>query len=126
MIGQRQRQRMDLLPYLAVVNTTAALALVGMVLVAGYPLTGYMDETYGYFLLLALGPQLLGHTTFNYALKRVPPVLIAILLLAEPIGSSVLAYLILGEVPGSTLFVGGGIILCGIGMAVWPKRRARV
>jgi len=121
MIGRRQRQRLGLLAYITVVNTTAAVSLLLVAMVMGHDLLGYESRTYLFFALLALGPQLLGHTSFNYALKRVPPVVIALALLAEPIGSAVLAYVVLEEVPGVTLFAGGAVILGGIGLAVWPR-----
>ena len=71
-----------------------------------------------------LGPQLLGHTSFNLALKRVPPSAVALALLAEPIGSTVLAYLVLAEAPAPALYLGAGIILAGIALAVWPRYRS--
>jgi len=40
---------------------------------------------------------LIGHTTFNWALKYLPASVIAIATLGEPMGSTLLAYLILGE-----------------------------
>ncbi len=122
MIGRSQRQRLGLLAYITVVNTTAAISLVAMALALGYDLLGYDKGTYVLFVCLALGPQLLGHTSFNYSLKRVQPVVVALVLLAEPIGSAVLAYVVLGEAPGPSLVLGGAVILCGIGLAVWPRR----
>ena len=123
LIGRSQRQRMGVLTYVAAINTTAALVLVGMAVAAGHTLLGYTATTFGLFALLALGPQLTGHFIFNYALARVPPVVIAIALLAEPIGSSVLAYLVLGEVPDPPLYLGAVVILGGIALAIWPNSR---
>lgn len=123
LIGRRQRQRLALIPYLAVVNTTGAAVLVLLALAAGHSFTGYNERTYLLFALLALGPQLLGHTSFNYALKRVSPSLVALMLLAEPVGSSALAYLVLGEVPSIALCIGAAVILTGIALATWPRGR---
>jgi len=126
LIGRRQRQRMTALTYVAVINTTAAVLLLLMAVVSGNRLTGYSAATYGFFALLAAGPQLTGHFIFNFALGRVPPVVIAIALLAEPIGSSVLAFLVLGEVPDPPLYLGAVVILAGIALAIWPgNHRAR-
>ena len=124
LIGRRQRQRLGLIPYIAVVYTTAALVLLLLALASGHPFTGYGRETYFLFVLLALGPQLLGHSSFNYALKRVSPAIVALALLAEPIGSSVLAYVILREVPAPALFAGAAVILSGIVVAAWPRAEA--
>jgi drug/metabolite transporter (DMT)-like permease len=124
LIGRRQRQRLELVPYIGVVYTTAAIVLIAMAAAAGHTFTGYSDRTYVLFALLALGPQLLGHTSFNLALKRVPTSAVALALLAEPIGSTVLAYLVLAEAPAPGLYGGAGIILTGIALAVWPRNRA--
>ena len=125
MIGRHQRQQLGLIPYITVVNTTAAASLICISLAFGHDLFGYDNRTYMFFALLALGPQLLGHTSFNYALKRVPPVVIALALLAEPIGSAALAYVVLAESPGTSIVAGGAVILCGIGLAIWPRASAQ-
>jgi len=79
---------------------------------------GYSSTTYFLFFLLALIPQLIGHTTFNWALKYLPASMVAITILGEPIGSTALAYFILGE--GFTLWkvLGGMSIFIGILIAL--------
>jgi drug/metabolite transporter (DMT)-like permease len=63
----------------------------------------------------------MGHTTFNWALKHLPASMVAITTLGEPIGSTIMAYLILGE--GLTLWkIFGGIsIFSGILIALRKK-----
>ena len=124
LIGRRQRTQLSALTYVAAINTTAAAFLVLMAIGAGNELVGYSARTYGLLALLAAGPQLTGHFIFNYALGRVPPVVIAIALLGEPIGSSVLAFLVLGEIPDPPLYLGAAIILGGIALAIWPLKRS--
>ena len=121
LIGRKQRQRLHLIPYIATVNTVAAVVLILLALTAGHAFTGYSLQTYLLFALLALGPQLLGHTSFNYALKRVSPSVIALILLSEPIASTTLAYLILHEAPPPAFFFGGPVILAGIFLAIRRK-----
>jgi drug/metabolite transporter (DMT)-like permease len=118
LIGRQLRQRVSLTPYITVVYTTAAIVLLLATLGAGHSLTGYSSRDFSLFFALALGPQLLGHTSFNFALKRISPGVLALLLLAEPIGSSLLAYVILHEVPPSSTWVGGSIILLGVVIAL--------
>jgi len=69
-------------------------------------------------LLLALVPQLVGHTTYNWALRYLPASLVAIATLGEPVGSTILAYLFLQEDPGWLKVYGGALILAGIWLAV--------
>ena len=70
--------------------------------------------TYVMLIVLALGPQILGHSSFNWALRYLSPTLVTVSILGEPIGSSILAYLILQEVPSALKVVGGVVILLGI------------
>ena len=70
------------------------------------PLTGFKTATYGWFLLLALIPQLLGHSSFNWALRHLPAAYVAVATLGEPVGAAFLAFLLLGETP-SVLKIGG-------------------
>jgi drug/metabolite transporter (DMT)-like permease len=64
--------------------------------------------------LLALVPQLLGHTTFNWALRYLPAAYVSIALLGEPVGSTILAYFLLSEIPNGIKLAGGALILVGI------------
>ncbi len=124
LIGRKQRQRLDLIPYIAIANTTAAAVLTLLALASRHAFTGYDGRTTLLFTLLALGPQLLGHTSVNYLLKRVSPSLIALVLLTEPIGASALAYLVLDEAPAPILVPGAAVILTGIALATWPGKAA--
>lgn len=74
-----------------------------------------------YGLLLAFIPQLIGHTSFNWAVRWVSPTLVALVILAEPVGSSILGYLVFGEVPGSLVLVGAVVLLVGVAGAVWGE-----
>lgn len=114
LIGRRLRSTLSLAPYVAVVYGTAAVVLLGAVLAARQPLTGYQPIIYLWFLLLALLPQLVGHSSFNWALAHLPATFVAVATLGEPIGSTVLAYLLLGETPAWMKLAGAGLILAGI------------
>ncbi|HSO28132.1 MAG TPA: DMT family transporter, partial [Anaerolineales bacterium] len=100
MIGRRLRRQMTLVGYIFLVYSMAAVILVGLVLIARQPLVGYSSQTYLWLILLALIPQLLGHTIFNWSLRFISAAYVSVTLLAEPIGSSILAYFILSETPG--------------------------
>jgi len=68
-------------------------------------------------ILLALVPQLIGHSTFNWALGYLPASFVSIALLGEPIGSIILAYVILDQAPGALNLIGCALILAGIFIA---------
>jgi drug/metabolite transporter (DMT)-like permease len=116
-IGRKLREGMSLVPYISIVYGIAAIFLLVFMVAAGHSPFGYPPLTYLWLLLLALIPQLLGHSTLNWALRYVPASLVAVMLLGEPIGSTILALLVLAETP-SALEIGGGLlILTGIYIA---------
>jgi len=114
MIGRKLRSGMSLIPYIFVVYGVAAAALFAAMFGSGQSPLGFSGMTYVWILLLALLPQLIGHTTFNWILRYLPVTLVAITTLGEPIGSAVLAYFILKELPASLTIFGGIFILVGI------------
>jgi drug/metabolite transporter (DMT)-like permease len=123
MIGRRLRGGMSLVPYIFVVYGVAAVALITAMFASGQHPTGFSGMTYVWILLLALVPQLIGHSTFNWILRFIPVTLVAITTLGEPIGSAVLAYFILTEIPASLTIFGGLLILAGI--YVSSRKQAR-
>jgi drug/metabolite transporter (DMT)-like permease len=118
LVGRKMRKDQDLLSYIFPVYSTAGLILILFALIFQKPFWGYSSTTYLYLFLLALIPQLIGHTTFNWALKYLPASVVAVAILGEPIGSTILAYFILGE--GLTLWkiIGGISIFSGILIAL--------
>lgn len=113
-IGRKLRAGMSLIPYIFLVYGMAAAALIVIMLAAGQSPFGYAPATYGWILLLAAVPQLIGHSTYNWLLKRLSATLVAVTTLAEPIGSAFLAFIVLDEIPKAPVVVGGLTILAGI------------
>jgi drug/metabolite transporter (DMT)-like permease len=113
-IGRKLRAGMSLIPYIFLVYGMAAAALIVIMLAAGQSPLGYAPKTYGWILLMAAVPQLIGHSTYNWLLKQLSATLVAITTLAEPLGSAFLAYIILDEIPKGAVMVGGLTILAGI------------
>jgi drug/metabolite transporter (DMT)-like permease len=77
------------------------------------------------FVLMAAVPQGLGHTTFNYLLKEVDATVVSISILGEPVGATLLALLIFGEVPPWSAVIGGIVTLAGIFVAIVGPARSR-
>jgi drug/metabolite transporter (DMT)-like permease len=113
-IGRKLRARLPLLPYVFIVYGIAAVVLLGIVVISREPLFGYSPLVYVWLILLALVPQLLGHTTFNWVLKYLPASFVSVALLGEPIGSTIFAVIIFRETPGLIKIGGAILILFGI------------
>ena len=120
-IGRKLRAGMSLIPYIFVVYGMAAVTLIIMMFAAGQSPLGYPPRAYGWIFLLAVFPQLIGHSTYNWVLRYIPATLVAVITLVEPIGSAILAYFILRETPGTGVLLGGGLILAGIYLASWQR-----
>ena len=118
LIGRRLRRHLPLVPYVTVVYGAAALLLLAAALSFRQPLVGFKPATYGWFLLLALLPQLLGHSSFNWALGHLGAAYVAVATLGEPIGAAILALLFLGEVPSPLKAAAAALILAGIFLAL--------
>jgi drug/metabolite transporter (DMT)-like permease len=117
LIGRKLRTKVSLIPYIFVVYSMAAIGLVTAMFLAGESPFGHPAAAYLWIFLLAAFPQLIGHSTYNWALRFIPASLVAITTLVEPIGSAVLAYFILRETPTSGVLFGGALILSGIYLA---------
>ncbi len=118
LLGRKLRKDQDLFSYIFPVYSMAGLILISLSLVFQKSFFGYSSSTYAYLFLLALIPQLIGHTIFNWALKYLPASMVAITILGEPIGSTILAYFILGEGLTVCKVLGGISIFAGILIAL--------
>lgn len=121
-IGRKLRAKMSLLPYIFLVYGISAAVLIFFMLASGESPSGYPVRTYGWIFLLAFFPQLIGHSTYNWVLRYIPATLVAIITLAEPLASAILAYMVLSEVPSRAVLLGGLLILAGIYLSSRQRR----
>jgi drug/metabolite transporter (DMT)-like permease len=117
MIGRKVRARRSLTAYIALVYGVAMLTLMIIVGVTRQPMFGFSLPAYGWMLALGLVPQLIGHSTLNWALEHLSATYVSIVTLAEPVGSGILAYIILNETVSWPTAAGGALILAGIYIA---------
>lgn len=122
LIGRRLRAGLPLSAYIWIAYGVAALFLLAGTQVAGQSFSGYSLAAWAAMAGLALGPQLLGHTAYNWSLRYVSATFIAVVTLGEPVGSALLAFIFFGE--GFTLFqfVGFALLLAGIYLAAQSER----
>jgi len=113
--GRVARQTLAVAPYAFSVYGIAAVLLFLSGGIAGDNLMVIDGRELVLFLLMAIIPTILGHTMFNYALKRVPAHIISTSVLGEPVGASLLAYLLIaGEEPGPAIILGGALVVFGL------------
>jgi len=123
LIGRVVRRKRSWLAYLFPLYTVVALTTLVVAAVRGAPLLGFSATFYGLCALMALGPSLVGHGSFNYALRYLPAAVVGLLALIEPVGASILAYAFFAEQPGLLALVGMTLVLGSVAVALWPARR---
>jgi drug/metabolite transporter (DMT)-like permease len=99
-----------------------ALALLGVAVARGHPLVDYPPREWLLFAAMALGPGVVGHTVINWALGHVESHVVSVSLLGEPVGSTLLALVLLAEVPGAGTLLGGAVVLVGIYLTASARR----
>ncbi len=112
--GRRLRQNLDLVSYVTPVYASSAITLMIASLVSGTSLWPYPLREMLLFFVIALIPMIFGHTVYNWTLKWLSAPLVSISLLGEPVGATILAYVLLNEVPTQLTMIGGILVLLGI------------
>ncbi len=122
LLGSRVRKEASLITYNFITFNSSFLFLLVIVFITKNPLTGFNKISYLYLLLLGIVPQLIGHSGFNWALKYVKPVIVAITILGEPIGATILAFLIFKEGLKISQIFGMFLIFIAIIISSLPKK----
>jgi drug/metabolite transporter (DMT)-like permease len=122
LLGRAARRRLPVATYAAWVYGVAAAVLLPACLLTGAALGGYRAGSWLALAAVVAGPQLLGHTVFNGLLARVSATAVAVAILAEPVGATFLAWLLLHELPAASFFLGAPLVLAGVWLAVTGER----
>jgi len=126
MIGRHVRQTVSATQYIALTYASAAVFVLLACGITQTPVFGFSRSTVGFLILLALVPQLIGHSTFNWALRHVSASRVSIMIVGEPVGAGLLALLFFREVPSSLNLAGAALILGGIYLSLRNKERTHV
>ncbi|MDR2779496.1 MAG: DMT family transporter [Synergistaceae bacterium] len=123
MCGKEVRKKLGMVSYVTLCYGSAAIVIWCAVLAMGYPVTGYDATTWRAFVGLAVFSQVMGHTSYNWALGHFSSGFVGIMLLGEPIGSAILAYYLFDEVPAPIKFLGFALLLASIVLAAKDESR---
>ena len=114
LIGKKILKDSPLWPYFAIVNLSSAFFLLIYCLIRGYNIFSYSYLAFVLILLMAIGPSLIGHATYNYSLKKIPAFIVGVAILGEPIGAAILGIIFLKQIPIWYAIIYAFIILIGI------------
>ncbi|MFJ7185689.1 DMT family transporter [Lysinibacillus xylanilyticus] len=123
LFGQDVRKRLSLVTYTMVVYAVSTITLFFYVLIKGESFGPYPTMDWIWFILLAIVPNLLGHTLFNWSIKYVSTNVVSIAILFEPVGAAILALLIFKEYLIATQIIGGFIVIVGILLFVVDEKK---
>lgn len=114
LVGRRVRRRLGLLSYITLAYGTAGIMLLAFL--GAFLRDSFLPEggDWTWLFLLALGPQLLGHTSLNWALRFLSATAVALVTLGEPVLSALWAYLLFREGIDPLQGAGFGLVLLGI------------
>ena len=125
LFGQEVRKRLSLITYTFLLYSISTVTLFFYVLIKGESFGPYSTSNWIWFFLLALIPNLLGHSLFNWAVKWVSTNVISIAILFEPVGASILAFYILHEKLSAAQITGGIVVIAGILLFVIDIKKLR-
>ena len=120
---EAQRRGLGIGSYIAIAYSTAAIILLPLPLAFNASYSNYPNNVYVYILLTAILPQLIGHTSLNWAVLWISPTLVTLAVLFEPVGASFLAYLLFQEVPTLPVLAGAAVLLCGVAIAALDSKQ---
>jgi drug/metabolite transporter (DMT)-like permease len=124
-LGERARVRTSTTAYTAVCYSVCALVLLVVCLVGRVPLTGYPASAWLALVGLTVGAQLLGHSLFNFALRKVSATTVSVVILIEVPGAALVAWAWLGQLPAASSVPGLALLLAGVALVIVALRRPR-
>ncbi len=123
-VGRALRHKLSLLAYVTLVYGAAAIVLLLLCIATRTSLVLPNPIAYVWVALLALLPQLIGHTSFNWSVRRLPAAYATIPVLGEPVGSTILAITLLGETVRPLTLLGAAIAVAGIAIMSWREGKS--
>jgi len=114
--GRKIRKSVSVWSYAFVVYAIATIVLFFLCIISNSPINGITIKDYSLIFIMAIFAGILGHTLYNWSLEFVRASIASVVLLGEPIGSSILAYVLpwISQTPSNYTIIGGAIILTGI------------
>lgn len=121
-LGRSVRAKLSVIPYIWLVYGCGGLFMALTIAGSGLPVAGFSVEAYVWLLCCAIFPQLIGHSSLNYAVGYLPATIVSMITQLEPVGSAVLAFVLFQELPLPLQIVGSALLLFGVMLASLGQR----
>lgn len=114
LVGAHLRKTVSTSRYVTIVYTASAVFISLLVPFFNVNIVHYSAKDFYFILLLAIVPQLIGHSAFNWVLKYLKSSAVAVTTLGEIVGTSILAYLVFHQLIDFYQFIG----ICFVVLAI--------
>ncbi|NDA94878.1 MAG: DMT family transporter [Actinobacteria bacterium] len=122
MAGSKAQKTLETTSYTTICYFVCAITALPFVVLGGFNFWNFTANQWWIVLGLIVGAQILGHTMFNSALKRVSPAVVSLIIFFEVPVSSVLAIWWLDQRPPIGILPGIILILTGCALVVLRTR----
>ncbi len=123
LIGRHvQKHGVALNAYVAMAYGSAAVVLLPLPYLFSLRYYPYDLKTVFFLILLALIPQMVGHTGINFAMKNLDPTIVSTTILLEPVLSTIFAMILFAEIPTLTTLSGALVLLAGVAITIAAKK----
>ena len=122
--GSKAQRTLETTTYTTICYFICSMTALPMALIAGNEIFSFSVKEWWILLGLILGAQLLGHSMFNSALKRVSPAVVSLIVFFEVPVSAILAFWWLDQKPPVGIIPGIALILLGCVLVVTRTRGA--
>jgi drug/metabolite transporter (DMT)-like permease len=114
LLGRFMRKSVNVITYALFLHLAAFITILVWTLASNVPLWPYPVEEIVIALALAIIPSILGHTVLTWLLGFMHAAFVSLVMLGEPVVASILAFILLSEIPSAWAMVGGAMVLLGI------------
>ena len=113
-IARSLKEKIDLRVFVFLAYLFASFVVIIWMLIENTESIMIPNDAWVFLIALALGPQVIGHTIFNWAVRRLPATTVSTAILGEPIFASILAWWWLSEKIDPVSAIGFITIVIGI------------
>jgi drug/metabolite transporter (DMT)-like permease len=123
-IGAKVQRDISTSTFTSVCYIVCGLSMLPIIFLTNSPFTGFTSYEWLLLTSLIIGTQLLGHTLFNFSLKRVSPAVVSLIIFFEVPVSAILAYIWLDQKPPAGTIPGIIGLLFGCALFVLRSNQA--
>ena len=123
MWGSKAQQTLETTSYTSICYGMCAVTALPIAIIGGYEILHFTAKEWWVLLALIGGAQILGHSMFNSALKRVSPAVVSLIVFFEvPVAAIGAKVFNIGNQPSGMIIPGIILILVGCAMVVLRTR----